>query len=64
MIFRNPAARVRVGRARGRIWQPLRPDQITQTIAAATTQQARLFIALAAVHAARPGQIRACNSTT
>ena len=41
------------------VFQPLtaRPDH--QAVQAATTPQARVFVALAAVHAARPGQIRA-----
>jgi len=41
------------------IWQPLRHDEITASVTAAAIPQARLCVGLAAVHAARPGQIRA-----
>ena len=41
------------------LWQPLAPDQIESSIQAAATPHVRLAIALAAVHAARHGQIRA-----
>lgn len=43
------------------LWQPLPPAQIAATLTAATTAQARVFVVLAAVHAARPGQIRALH---
>jgi integrase len=59
VVFRDPARRVRVGRLQWRVWQPLLPEQIARTVQAATTPQARLFVALAAVHAARTSQIRA-----
>ncbi len=59
LIFTNPASRIRIGASPLRIWQPLTPAEITSAVQAATTPQARLCIALAAVHAARPGQIRA-----
>ncbi|GAA2039344.1 hypothetical protein GCM10009839_46600 [Catenulispora yoronensis] len=58
LIFRNPAADIRLGRKTVPIWQPLTRGEIDQTVAAATTPQARLFVALAAIHGARPGQIR------
>ncbi|MFG1801339.1 tyrosine-type recombinase/integrase [Micromonospora carbonacea] len=61
LIFRNPTGRIRCPRRGNPIWQPLPPDQVAASIAAATTVQARLFLALAAVHAARPGQIRALH---
>ncbi|MFY1632384.1 integrase [Solwaraspora sp. WMMB335] len=61
LIFRNPTARVRGPRVEDAIWQPLRPDELNQAVTAATTPQARLFLVLAAVHAARPGQIRAMH---
>jgi integrase len=59
VIFRNPATRLRASGREDPILQPLRPDQIAPTVKAATSPQARVFVALAAVHAARPGQIRA-----
>jgi hypothetical protein len=59
VIFRNPAASIRLGKRAHIIWQPLTHDEITRTIRAATTPQAKLCVVLAAVHAARPGQIRA-----
>jgi len=59
VIFRDPARRVRVGRRDWPVWQPLLPEQIASTIEAATTPQARLIVALAAVHAARTSAVRA-----
>jgi hypothetical protein len=59
VIFRDPAARIRVGRLGWPVWQPLRPEQIARTVEAAATPQARLFVALAAVHAARTSAVRA-----
>jgi hypothetical protein len=59
VIFRDPASRLRVGRTGHAIFQPLLPGQIDQAVEAATTPHARVFVALAAVHAARPAQIRA-----
>jgi integrase len=59
IIFRNPAVRLRGVPREDTLWQPLRPDELARTVATATTVHARLFIALAAVHAARAGQIRA-----
>ncbi|WP_433687982.1 site-specific integrase [Micromonospora carbonacea] len=61
LIFGNPTGRIRCPRRENPIWQPLPPDQVAASIAAATTVQARLFLALAAIHAARPGQIRALH---
>jgi hypothetical protein len=58
VIFRDPAAAIRVGRLDWPIWQPLTPEQIAQTVKAATTPQARLLVALAAVHAARTSAAR------
>jgi site-specific recombinase XerD len=58
-IFRDPAARIKVGRLEHPVWQPLRQEEIDATIAAASTPQARLTVCLAAVHAARHGTIRA-----
>lgn len=59
VIFRNPVAGIRLGKRARTIWQPLTEDEITRTIRAATTPQAKLCVVLAAVHAARPGQVRA-----
>lgn len=59
VVFGNPVVRVRLGQRPRRIWQPLTDDEITSTVQAAHTPQARLCVALAAIHAARPGQIRA-----
>ncbi len=59
IIFRNPAVHLRVPQREDPVWQPLRPDELARTVTAATTVHARLFVALAAVHAARVGQIRA-----
>lgn len=41
------------------VWQPLDAAHLAQAVAAATTPQARFYVILAAVHAARPGAIRA-----
>ena len=45
--------------ARAPVWQPLTAGQLADAVAAAATPQARLCLVLAAVHAARPGAIRA-----
>ena len=57
VVFRDPASRLRVGRTGHAIFQPLLPSQIDQAVTAATTPHARVFVALAAVHAARSAQI-------
>jgi integrase len=59
VIFRDPANRVTIGLLDLPVWQPLPPEEIARAVEAATTPQARVFIALAAVHAARNGAIRA-----
>ena len=59
VVFRDPSVRIRIGRLEWPVWQPLRDDEIAATLAAATTPHARLAVALAAVHAARHGAIRA-----
>ncbi|MFE9191057.1 integrase [Micromonospora sp. NPDC007208] len=61
LIFRNPTHGISIPAVPDPIWQPLRPEEITASVAAATTPQARLYVILAAVHAARPGQIRALH---
>jgi integrase len=58
-IFRDPTSRIHVGRKEHRIWRPLSTEDISNAVTAATTPQARVFVALAAIHAARPHQIRA-----
>lgn len=59
VVFRNPTAGIRPPRKQTTVIQPLHPDEIEASVRAATSPQARLYVALAAVHAARPGQIRA-----
>jgi len=59
VIFRNPATRIKLGKREQVIWQPLTTGQLADAAAAAATPQARLCLVLAAVHAARPGAIRA-----
>jgi len=59
VTFANPTSRVRAGRRDDSVLQPLLPEEVARTVQAATTPQARLVVALAAVHAARPGAIRA-----
>ncbi|MGV9879626.1 hypothetical protein [Streptomyces sp. NPDC003006] len=59
LIFRNPASRIKVGQNEYSVLQPLAPNQIDRSVAAATTPAARLVLALAAVHAARVAQIGA-----
>jgi hypothetical protein len=56
-IFRDPAARVPVGRQEYGVVIPLHPDQISHALDAATSPAVRLAIALAGVHAARPKAI-------
>ncbi|MGH3856008.1 MAG: integrase [Pseudonocardiaceae bacterium] len=57
-IFRDPTARIRVGRQDYKVVQPLTPDEIAKAVTVATTPAVRLILALAAVHAARPKAIR------
>lgn len=59
VVFRNPTSRIRVGDRHSNLIQPLHPDQVQATVGAATRPADRLMIALAAVHAARAGAIRA-----
>ncbi|MFD8966873.1 hypothetical protein ACFV0C_18060 [Streptomyces sp. NPDC059568] len=56
-IFRNPTSRIKVGHYQYAVLQPLVPEQVNRSVAAATTPAARLVLALAAVHAARVAQI-------
>ena len=57
-IFRDPTRGVRDGQRPRILIQPLQPAEIDQATAAAVTPAARLAVALAAVHAARPRAIR------
>ena len=57
-IFRDPTRGVRDGQRPLILIQPLQPAEIDQAAAAAVTPAARLAVALAAVHAARPKTIR------
>ncbi|RPK67213.1 hypothetical protein [Streptomyces sp. ADI95-17] len=57
LIFRNPTSRIKVGQYEYAVLQPLAPDQVDRSVAAATTPATRLILALAAVHAARVAQI-------
>lgn len=59
VIFRNPATRIHLGKRALPVWQRLSDDEIAQAVGAASSPQAKLYVALAAVHAARNGQIRA-----
>jgi hypothetical protein len=63
VVFASPARQLRAGRHESPIVQPLTAEQITQAVQAATTPHARLFVALAAIHAARPAAIRALQLT-
>jgi integrase len=57
-IFRDPTRGVRDGQRPLILIQPLQPAEIHQATAAAVTPAARLAVALAAIHAARPRAIR------
>jgi integrase len=61
VVFANPANRISAGRRDYPVLQPLTPEELAKTIDAAATPQARLVVALAAVHAARCGAIRALH---
>ena len=57
-IFRDPAARLRVGQYPRTLILPLHDDDIDQAVQAARNPADRLVLALAAIHAARPKAIR------
>ncbi len=57
-IFRDPTRGLRDGQRPLILIQPLQPAEIDQAASAAVTPAARLAVALAAVHAARPRAIR------
>lgn len=58
VIFRNPANGIKLGKRDYPVWQPLAPSEITAAVAAARSPAARVFVALASIHAARPGTVR------
>jgi len=57
-IFRDPTRGIHDAQRPLNLIQPLQPGEINQAMAAAVTPAARLALALAAVHAARPKAIR------
>jgi integrase len=57
-IFRDPTRAITSSLRPLHLIQPLQPEEIAQATAAATTPAARLCLALAAIHAARPKSIR------
>ncbi len=57
-IFADPTRGIDIGQRPLKLIQPLQPAEIGQATAAALTPAARLALALAAVHAARPKTIR------
>jgi len=57
-VFRDPTSRLRNPRPTLRIQVPLAADAIASAVDFATTPALRLILALAAVHAGRPQQIR------
>ena len=61
VILHNPATRIRLGKHEHPVWQLLTAAHLAEAVAAATTPAARLCVVLAAVHAARPGAIRALH---
>lgn len=63
LIFKDPTRHLAGHKPALRLWQPIGPDEIAAAVQAAHTPQAQLFLALSAVHGARPGQIRALRLT-
>ena len=61
VIFRNPARGICGATRADPVRQRLSDDDISRAVSAARTPQARLCVTLAAVHAARTGQIRALH---
>ena len=59
VVFRNPATKIRPSGLEPVVWQPLSATELARTIEEVKTPQARLLVALAAVHAARSHTIRA-----
>ncbi|GAB3147250.1 hypothetical protein GCM10027290_30250 [Micromonospora sonneratiae] len=63
VVFRDPTSRIRLGPVEEPVPQPLTSNQIAATIRVATAPHVRLAVALAAVHAARHGDIMAMQLT-
>jgi hypothetical protein len=61
IVFVNPASRIRLSRREHRLWQPLPDHALAAATAAMTRPHARVFLVLAAVHAARTGAVRALH---
>ncbi|MGP3921584.1 hypothetical protein, partial [Nonomuraea sp. 10N515B] len=57
-IFRDPAARLRVGEKPRKVALPLQDEEIDDVVKVATKPLDRLVVVLSAVHAARPKMIR------
>ncbi len=53
LLFRDPTSRIRLTRPPARVLLPLDQAHLDEAVAAATTPEERLVLALAAVHAAR-----------
>ena len=56
-VFHNPTSRIRVGQRAGGVLQPLASDHVERTMTAAARPADPLILALASIHAARPGGI-------
>jgi integrase len=57
IVFRNSTARITVSRVEYSLPTPLTPEELTSTIEVADKPHVRVAVALAAVHAARHGEI-------
>ena len=57
-VFRDPTSRIRPSHREYKVMLPLQPDEIRESVNAATTPADQLAVALAAVHAARTNDIR------
>ncbi|MFZ3595074.1 site-specific integrase [Streptomyces sp. BH104] len=58
-IFHDPTRGLTAPARAPRLWQPLPDEALDAAVKAARTDQARVYLALAAIHGARAGQIRA-----
>jgi integrase len=61
VIFTNPTSRVRSGAVTTTVIQPLPIDLVADTVSVTTRPADSLILALALIHAARPGAIRALH---
>ncbi|MGW7244066.1 hypothetical protein [Streptomyces sp. NPDC054804] len=57
-IFKNPTFLIRVGQREEGVIQPLEPEHINGSVAAVAHPADQLILALAVIHAARPGAVR------